>query len=171
MATSAICATCNILSVVNSAAILGLYVNTNKRLSTLEGTNPVKILASSKTKDPVDVRISTLENEITVLLQRLQVYDELFLKMMNRIKEINPVVDRLIEDSPASQTQSTAPNIQAKKTTIRRRSGSSLLARKEPFVDDDTPTRNIRRINSTSVDNNNSSEFDDADEESFSFLK
>lgn len=153
MSVSAICATCNTLSLINAGATAGLYVHVNKRLSALEGTSPNKILASKTSSDPIDTRISTLENEITVLLQRLQVYDELFLKMMNRMKEINPVVDKLIEDSDSSS------GLQAKKIAIRRRSGSSLMARKEPFVDENEVTII------------ESSEIEDNDDELFSFLK
>jgi hypothetical protein len=175
MITSAVCTTCNTLTVINTAAIVGLYFHINKRLNVLEGssTGPNKILASNKVKDPVDVRINTLENEITILLQRLQVYDELFLKMMNRMKEINPVVDRLIEDSPAAPSDfnqgSPARGLQAKKTAIRRRGGSSLMTRKEPFVDENDITTEIRRVSSTPVDP--SSDFEDNDDEPFSFLK
>lgn len=173
MSASAINATCNAVAIIDAAAIVGLYVHFNKRMNLLESgtSNGIKSSGSrSKISDePLDVRVVTLENEITVLLQRLQVYDELFLKMMNRMKEIGPVVDRMIDDTGSNAGiggGGTPPSPQAsKRTTIRRRNGISLLARKEPFVDDDSEERVRGRGVSTSIED------EDLDDELFSFLK
>lgn len=177
MSASAINATCNAVAIVDAAAIVGLYVHFNKRMNLLENT-PTGIkssgLSRSKASDePIDVRVMTLENEITVLLQRLQVYDELFLKIMNRMKEMGPVVDRFLENG-VPEGITVPSHTEAKKTTIRRRNGISLMARKEPFVDEENHPRGrgvSANAESTPVNQPDSSEDVDLDDELFSFLK
>lgn len=175
MSASAISATCNAVAIIDAAAIVGLYVHFNKRMNLIENSSSsVKSSGLSRSKasdEPLDVRVMTLENEITVLLQRLQVYDELFLKMMNRMKEINPIVDKIIDEGSPPSPQM---DMSAKKTTIRRRNGTSLMARKEPFIDMDSDERLRGRgvnIVSTPTPSPMGSEDDDPDDELFSFLK
>lgn len=166
-----------LLSAVDLAAIGGVYMTLNKRLQVLEkggvtlagnsgqASAPGGILAPPK-NEPVEERVISLENEIEVLLQRLQMYDDLFMKVMMRIREMStaaatPPLNTIVEEIPTHGI---------KRASIKRRA-EALIGRRVAFVDEGEsggdPQGNPQGDLRSDPPTTDSSD----DEEMFSFLK
>lgn len=129
MTTSTLTTAGTVLSFVDLALIGGVYFTLNNRLKNLEGdTSVVSSKAPSGTLSKINLeeRVVSLENTNEILIHRLRCYDELFKKIMIRVKELDDSQTKHVEAS------SSPP----RRTNIRiRRDNSTRLARKEPFVD------------------------------------
>lgn len=107
---------CNALSVVDLALIVGSFLYLNNRVQRLEKSK--EIIHSSK-KEGLEDRLTVLEEEREILLKRLNGYDDLLLQIMNRFKDINPLLEshsslvsslaQAIEDRPAAVHHATFP--------------------------------------------------------------
>lgn len=168
MNSSVVTTTCNVLSVVDLAIIACVFAYLNRRINALEKYNP-RIASGAVAKGSVEERVHVLESEIEVLLQRLDAYDQLFLKMMNKMKEQAPIVERVYE-APRIVKETTSP---VRKVTIRKRQVSPgvVFARKEPFVtEEEVEEETVIDEDFSNLLGDNSLDTSD-DDEQFSFLK
>lgn len=157
MNSSGVAKTGAVVSFVDLALIVAMFVHFNKRIGVLE-KNTGNVSASSKAvaskssnTSKLEDRVITLESDIEVLLQRLHCYDDLLGKIIGRIKETDLPTEKYTECTPPRMT------------SIRSRKDESLLARKEPFVEvnvGDEPQEVSYEVES-----------DSDEDEMFSFLK
>lgn len=133
------------LSFVDLILIGVVYATTNKRLNALEksgvssSSSSIGNAGTIQTGKDLETRVLKLENTIEVLLQRLNCYDELFSKILVKLRDDHSSRVNALPSSNRSYDHSTAPNVSpARMTSVRSRHDDSLLTRKDPFVDSDS---------------------------------
>lgn len=174
MESSTLATTASVLSVVDLLIIGGVFYHLNRRINKLDGTTPsvnrVEIAASDSNLSAANERILRLENDIEVLLKRLKCYDELFAKILFRMKEFDST--NFIATHHAQHKTDSPPT---KRISIKNRSEDSIFARKEPFIEEDTSDVSARSENDTTPSETSEypePEFDTTGEDDmFSYLK
>lgn len=133
MSSSAIQTTATALSFVDFFLLGAVFVYFNRRLNALEKGSPLIASSSDNCKpESAEQRILALENNIEVLLERLNCYDTLFSKIMSRMRDCMGGQHMVSVPSPITASP--------KRTSLRSRTNESVIARKEPFVDANSST-------------------------------
>lgn len=116
-----------IFSFVDLVLIVVMFIYFNRRMSNIENSSGINLTKTSSINDynntKLNERVISLENDIDILLKRLNCYDEIIGKILSRLKESN-LSPEILGSIPSN-----------KSISIKSRLNESLLSRKEPFVD------------------------------------
>lgn len=171
MDSSTIGATGAILGAVDLAAIAGVFFYLNNRISVLEkanGSSPTSGLNAVSTGDvdqKAETRIARLEDEIEILLERLDAYDKLFAKLMYSMKEISMHGENQVSGDFGHQLRPYRSN-------IRRRTNALLEFRDDEVRDPSgSPPKGSTPPPKNAAPSQNEIPDIDSDDEMFSFLK
>lgn len=139
---------CNALSVVDLALIVGSFLYLNNRVQRLEKS---KEITHSSKNEGIEDRLNILEEEREILLKRLNGYDDLLLQIMNRFKDINPLLEshsylvssltQAIEDRPALVLNQPLNFLRKRKVSSivsEKKDKEHILSRRSFFDDADS---------------------------------